>query len=135
MALRLTPYLMMEGKANDAIRFYEKTLNATIVTIQTYGEVLPSCPSAIKNHVAHAMLKIGGDELIFSDTPGPPVQKGNNVMLSISTNDVEKTKQIFKTLKQNGKVNQPLEETPFSPAFGNVTDKFGVTFQIITENR
>ncbi|MBT2214649.1 VOC family protein [Virgibacillus dakarensis] len=135
MTLRLTPYLMMEGNAKEAIQFYEKTLDATIVTVQTYGEVLPTCPSAIKEHVGHAMLKVGETDLIFSDTPGPPIKKGNQVMISISTNDVEKTKRIFEALQLDGKVNQPLEETPFSPAFGNVTDKFGVTFQIVTEGK
>lgn len=28
----------------------------------------------------------------------------------------------------------PFEEAPFSPGFGDVTDKFGVTFQIYTED-
>lgn len=75
MTLRLTPYLMMNGNAKDAIQFYVKTLDATVVSIQTYEDVLPSFPSAIKEHVAHAMLKIGETDLIFSDTPGQQVQK------------------------------------------------------------
>lgn len=135
MTLQLTPYLMMDGNAKEAIQFYEKALDATVVSIQTYGEVMPSCPSAIKEHVANAMLKVGDADLIFSDTPGPPIQKGNQVMISISINDIEKSKRIFEALQQDGRVNQPLEETPFSPAFGNVTDKFGVTFQIVTVNQ
>ncbi|WP_066188846.1 VOC family protein [Gracilibacillus timonensis] len=133
MSLQLTPYFMMEGNAKEAIYFYEKTLGATIISIQTYGEVMPSCPSAIKEHVANAMLKVGDTNLLFSDTPGFPIQKGNQIMISLSTNDIDESKRIFKALEQDGKVNQPLEETPFSPAFGNVTDKFGVTFQIVTE--
>jgi PhnB protein len=32
-------------------------------------------------------------------------------------------------------VNMPLQETFFSPAYGIVTDKFGVTFQINTEGK
>lgn len=133
MTLQLTPYLMMEGNATEAIQFYEKTLGATVISIQTYGEVMPSCPTAIKEHVANAVLKIGDANLLFSDTPGSPIQKGNQVMMSLSTNDIDESKRIFEALQQDGKVNQPLGETPFSPAFGNVTDKFGVTFQIVAE--
>jgi PhnB protein len=38
-------------------------------------------------------------------------------------------------LKQDGQVKMPLQETFFSPAYGIVTDKFGVTFQIYTEGQ
>jgi PhnB protein len=73
---------------------------------------------------------------MFSDTPsGSPIQKGKQVTICITSNDVEKSKRIFEALRQGGQVNMPLEETSFSPAFGDVTDKFGVTFQIFTENQ
>lgn len=85
--------------------------------------------------MAHALLEVGESVLLFSDTPGPSIEKGNQVMINISTNDVEKSKRIFAALQQDGQVNQPIEETPFSPAFGNVTDQFGITFQIVTENK
>ncbi|WP_077325503.1 VOC family protein [Virgibacillus siamensis] len=133
MAIQVTPYFMMDGNAREAIRFYEQTLEATVLSVQTYKDVMPSCPTAIAEQVAHALLKVGDDELLFSDTPGPPIQKGNQLMMSISTDSPERTKRIFEALKKGGKVNQPLEETPFSPAFGNVTDQFGVTFQLVTE--
>lgn len=35
--------------------------------------------------------------------------------------------------RQDGQVNLPFKEEPFSPGFGDVTDKFGVTFQIYTK--
>jgi PhnB protein len=38
-------------------------------------------------------------------------------------------------LQQGGQVKMPLQETLFSPAYGIVTDKFGVTFQIYTEGQ
>ena len=104
MTLRLTPYFMMDGNSRDAIQFYEKTLDATVVSIQTYGEVLPSCPSALKEHVAHAMIKVGEDELIFSDTPGPSIQKGNQLMISISSYNLEKSKRLFEELQQEGRL-------------------------------
>jgi uncharacterized glyoxalase superfamily protein PhnB len=34
-------------------------------------------------------------------------------------------------VKDGGKVIAPLERVPFSPAFGTVTDKFGVTFILV----
>jgi uncharacterized glyoxalase superfamily protein PhnB len=50
-----------------------------------------------------------------------------------STNDKEQSKRFFEALQQDGQVSMPLQETFFSPAYGIVTDKFGVTWQIYTE--
>ncbi|PWA09266.1 hypothetical protein DCC39_13260 [Pueribacillus theae] len=126
---------MLDGNTREAIQFYENALDAKVLSIITYGEMEAPCSEALKDHVAHAMLKIDNADLMFSDSPGIPVQLGNQVAICISTKDVEKTKQIFEALQQDGQVNAPLEETPFSPAFANVTDKFGITFQIVTENQ
>jgi PhnB protein len=100
--------------------------------------------------VANAILRIGESTLMLFDAPSQPVPGGNKdgapekmlsirqngdavVTINIAIRDVEKTKQIFAALQQGGKVIAPLEAVPFSPAFGTVTDKFGVTFIIVTQ--
>ncbi|MBO8163329.1 MAG: VOC family protein [Brevibacillus sp.] len=138
MTLRLTPYFMMDGNAKEAIQFYEKVLDAKVLFYQTFGEMPENpdfpLPAEARDRVSHAMLKVGESDLMFSDTfPGQPHQSGSQVTICISTNDKEKSKQIFEALQQDGQVNMPLQETFFSPAYGIVTDKFGVTFQIYTE--
>jgi PhnB protein len=140
MILRLTPYLMMDGNAKEAIQFYEKVLDAKVLFYSTFGEMPENpefpLPEEAKERVSHAMIKVGESELMFSDTfPGQPHQTGSQVTICISTNDKEKSKQLFEALQQDGQVNMPLQETFFSPAYGIVTDKFGVTFQIYTENQ
>jgi PhnB protein len=140
MTLRLTPYLVMDGDAQEAIQFYEKALDAKLLFKQTFGEMPENpeypMPADAKDRISHAMLKVGDSDLMFSDTfPGQTVQKGKNVTICISTDSAEQAKQIFAVLEQGGKVNMPLQETFFSPAFGDVTDKYGVTFQIYTEGK
>jgi PhnB protein len=140
MTLRLIPYLVMDGNAREAIQFYEKALGAEVLFSQTFGEMPEDagCPpsSEVKERISHAMVKVGETDLMFSDTfPGQPHQSGNQVTICISTDDKEKSKQIYEALQQGGRVNMPLQETFFSPAYGIVTDKFGVTFQIFTEGK
>lgn len=140
MTLRLTPYLVMDGNAKEAIQFYEKALDAKVLFNQTFGEMPENpefpLPANAKERVAHAMLKVGETDLMFSDTfPGQPHQKGNQVTICLATSDKEKSKQIFEALQQDGQVSMPLQETHFSPSYGIVTDKFGVTFQIYTEGQ
>lgn len=138
MAVKLTPYLVMNGNANEAIQFYEKALDAKVLFKQTFGEMPENpefpLPADAKDRISHATIQIGEDVLMFSDTfPGQPLQSGNQVTICISTNDKEQSKRFFEGLQQDGQVSMPLQETFFSPAYGIVTDKFGVTWQIYTE--
>ncbi|TKH43005.1 hypothetical protein C1I60_15860 [Paenibacillus terrae] len=140
MSKRLIPYITMDGNAKDAIQFYEKALDAQLLFIQTFGEMPENpefpIPAEVKERVGHATLKVGETELMFSDTfPGSPFNSGNQVSICITTDSVEQSRKMFDALQQGGQVGMALQETHFSPAYGNVTDKFGVTFQIFTEGR
>ncbi|MCR8963648.1 VOC family protein [Brevibacillus halotolerans] len=140
MTLKLIPYLVMDGNAKEAIQFYEKALHAKVLFNQTFGEMPENpefpIPANAKDRVAHAMVKVGETDLMFSDTfPGQPHQKGNQVTICIATSNEEESTQIYEALQEGGQVNMPLQETHFSPAYGIITDKFGVTFQIYTEGK
>ena len=136
--MRLIPYLMMNGNAQDAIAYYEQVFGAKVEFRQTFGDMpanpaMPTMPE-VKNLVMHAMVKIGDSDLMFSDTfPDQPTQSGDQVTICVSIGDAEQAKQTFESLKQEGQEVMPLQETFFSPAYGIVTDKFGVTFQIYAE--
>lgn len=132
MTLQVTPYLNMNGNANEVINFYEEALGAVVIQKQTYGD-MPSFPEHLKDLVAFGLLQIGQSHLMISDSPGPSLQFGNQITICVTTHNINETKQIFEALRQDGQVNHELEETPFSPAFGNVTDKFGITFTVITQ--
>lgn len=138
MTLKLTPYINLEGRTGEAIRFYEQALGAKVLMLLTYGD-MPEMPTTFndeqKNLVAHAKLQVGDSELMFSDSPfGSSIARGKQVTICITTNDVEQSQRIFEALKQDGgQVNMPFQAEPFSPGFGDVTDKFGVTFQVFTE--
>ncbi|SEM71920.1 VOC family protein [Lihuaxuella thermophila] len=140
MTLRLSPYLMLNGNAKEAIQFYEKVFDAKVLFNQTFGEMPENpefpLPAEAKDLIAHAMLKVGESDLMFSDTfPGQPSQSGDQVTICITIDNLERSKQIYEALLQGGQVKMPLQETDFSPAYGIVTDKFGVTFQIYTEGQ
>ncbi|QGQ44268.1 VOC family protein [Metabacillus sediminilitoris] len=140
MTVRLIPYLVMNGNAKEAIKFYENALDAQVLYMQSFEEGPENpeypLPEDAKDRVMHATLKVGETELMFSDTfPGQPHQSGNQVTICISTKDPEKARKMYDALQEGGKVNMPLQETFFSPAYGNVTDKFGVEFQIYTEGK
>ncbi|MHA7966350.1 VOC family protein [Paenibacillus sp. CAU 1782] len=137
MTVKLTPYITLEGRTKEAIQFYEQAIGAEVLSMMTYGD-MPEMPNTftddLKSLVAHAKLRIGQSELMFSDAPGDSViQAGKRVTICITTSDVGQSKEIYEALRQGGQINIPFTEESFSPGFGDVTDKFGVTFQIYTE--
>lgn len=139
MAINMIPYLIFDGNAKEAIAFYEKALNAENLGVITFGEMPEDpnypLPAEAKDRVSHATLKVGNSDLMFSDTfPGQPYQTGNNVTICITCDDPARSKEMFAALEQGGQVTMPLMETSFSPLYGMVVDKYGVTFQIYTEH-
>ncbi|UKS27146.1 VOC family protein [Paenibacillus sp. HWE-109] len=138
MSMQITTYIMLDGTAKEAIAFYQKALGAKLLFMQTAGEG-PQNPDkpmseAEKEPVAHAVLKVDGGELMVADSlPDQPPQQGNQVSVCLTLDEAAQAREIFEALKENGHVEIPLGEMYFSPAFGLVVDKFGVTFQIFTK--
>ena len=46
-----TPYLILNGKAKDAIELYRSALGANVEAIQRFGDMPGSCPEAMKEQV------------------------------------------------------------------------------------
>lgn len=137
MSLQLIPYILMNGRAKEAIEYYQETLNANVIFKQTFGEGPKDTLAMFKENeldfIAHSILKIGETQIMIADIiPGLTINSGNQVSICITTSDITLAKQLYENLKKDGKVIIELNEIHFSPAWGMVTDKFGVTFQIYT---
>ncbi|PEE73521.1 hypothetical protein COM81_28015 [Priestia megaterium] len=138
MVLGIYPYLVMNGNGQEAVKFYKKALDAKVIGVQTFGEMPgnPEFPTPIEaiDRVMNAHLRVGDTDLMLSDTfPGQPYQIGSQVTVAISIDSVEESKEVFEKLKEGGQVGMPLQETFWSPSYGQVTDKFDVTWQISTQ--
>jgi len=81
--------------------------------------------------VMHAELRIGDTSVMASDgeSRGKPEFKGFS--LSITAIDMAAADRLFAALSEGGQVQMPLSETFFSPRFGMVADRFGVSWMIL----
>lgn len=137
----INPYLIFDGKGQEAIAFYQEALDAEVIGVQTFGEMPgspeSSVPEEAKSRVLHALLKIGDSHLMLSDTfPGPHSEShqiGNQVTIAIAISDVEKTRQVWEKLTDEGEEGMALQETFWSPLYGTVTDKYGITWHLSTD--
>ena len=137
MSLQLIPYILMNGRAREAIEYYQEALNAKVIFKQTFGEGPKNETAKLKESeldlIAHSILKIGDNQIMIADSiPELPFQSGNQVSICITSSDISLIRQLFERLKKDGEILIELNEIYFSPAYGMVTDKFGVTFQLYT---
>ncbi|BFH64955.1 VOC family protein [Paenibacillus azoreducens] len=137
MSLKIAPYINLDGECAEAVAFYEKVLGAKNLGIQRFGDMPGNShpmPEEAKNRVLHAALEFDGQRLMFSDTfPGNPFQLGDQLSIAINTKDLERLKSIYHALAEGGQVKMELQETFWSPLYGMVRDRFGITWQLSGE--
>lgn len=132
-------YLNFNGNCREAVEFYAEVFKTEKPQIMTFGEAPPNpnyeLPEEAKDLVMHTRLNIDGSNVMFSDTfPGMPFVEGNNVTLAVVNRDIEQIKSIYEGLKEDGKVVMELQETFWSKLYGQVTDKFGIHWQLNYDN-
>lgn len=124
-----TPYLILNGRAAQAIAFYESALGAKTSTIQRFGDVDGSCPDAKRELVMHAEQRIGSAPLFMSDGPGEgPLAKSGAVSIALDLDDESEARRCFDALAASGNVVEPLFAAPWGALFGVVEDEFGISW-------
>ena len=131
------PYLFFEGRADEAIAFYRKTLDAEVVRRMTYGdspEGSGECPDGSTppaDKVMHADLRIDGTEVSLSDgmCSGKPDFKGFQMTLVCA--DDAQARRRFDALADGGQVQVPIGETFFASSFGMLADRLGVGWMVM----
>jgi PhnB protein len=132
-------YLNFNGNCREAVEFYAEVFKTEKPQIMTFGEAPPNpnyeLPEEAKDLVMHTRLNIDGSNVMFSDTfPGMPFVEGNNVTLAIVNKDIDQIKSMYEGLKEGGEVVMELQETFWSKLYGQITDKFGIHWQLNYDN-
>jgi len=128
MATSVRPFLMFEGRANEAIAFYVGLIpNSDIVDITRYGAGEPGPEGTVK----FAVVRLAGQQVLFSDSF---VSHGftftPSLSLFVDCESEADLERIFTALSEGGGVLMPLGNYGFSRRFGWVNDRFGVSWQL-----
>jgi len=124
-----TPYLILNGRARQAIEFYGTALGAKAEQVQRFGDVMQSCPEAVRDNVMHAVLLFGQTSLMLSDGPGEGALPATGVVhIALDLNDEAEARRAFAALSSEGKVVEPLFDAPWGALFGVVQDRFNVSW-------
>jgi len=129
----IQPYLFFEGRCEEAIEFYRKTLGAEVDMLMRYKDSPEPCqggttPPADK--VMHASFRIGGSTIMASDGRCESKSQFEGFSLSYTVPNEAAADRVFAALGEGGQVQMPLNKTFFSPRFGMLADRFGVSWMI-----
>ncbi|MDB5818972.1 MAG: 3-demethylubiquinone-9 3-methyltransferase [Rhizobacter sp.] len=136
--MMIQPYLMFDGRCEEASLFYVQALGARVeMTMRMDESPEPPPPGMMppgsEKKIMHMALRIGESLVMMSDGParGNPEFKG--ITLSVAVNGEEEADRVFNALADGGQVHMPIGKTFWSPRFGMVADRFGVSWMVNME--
>jgi len=140
---RLNPYLSFKDSAREALEFYRSVLGGEL-DIMTFG-AMPEDPGmpldpANKDLVMHGQLETpGGLVLMASDSgtmmPYVAPTSGVTVALTGGPDDHEYVAAAHAKLSEGGSDVLPFDQAPWGDYYGQVTDRYGISwmFDVGTE--
>ena len=135
--MQIQPYLFFDGRCEEAIEFYRKTLGAEPIMLMRWKDcpepAEPGMTPPSPEKIMHARLKIGDTTVLMADGMCQSQASFHGFSLSATVRDEAEANRVFNALADGGQVRMPLGKTFFSPAFGVVADKFGVGWMVFVE--
>ena len=130
----ISPVIQFNNNCAEAMDFYESVFGATDKYVDYYRNA-PDDSGINKttdtNHlVMHAGMTICGTHFNMCDL-NEEVVAGNMFLFNVFMNSAKEVEQAFHKLKEGGKVIVELGPQFFSPMYGSIKDRFGVTWQLI----
>src|SRR5688572_5563114 len=129
----IVPYLTFDGNGAEALQFYCKALDGTVLFQQTFGDspMGNQTPEEFKKRLMHASFQCSAGSFMASDgPPGHQMKAGNNVSLSLHYDTPGNAEKAFNGLAEGGKVTMPLQETFWAQRFGMLIDKYGFQWMV-----
>ncbi|WP_460835872.1 VOC family protein [Nocardioides hungaricus] len=131
MATYLNPYLSFRGEAREAMTFYQSVLGGQldVMTFADMGGM--GVPDSEAGQVMHAALSVSESVRVMgSDVPSHMEGDFANGRIALSGDDIDTLRGWFDGLAADGTVNVPLEKAPWGDWFGDVTDRYGVSWMV-----
>jgi PhnB protein len=134
----IQPYLFFRGRCEEAINLYKSALGAEVVMMMRFKENPDKpgpdkVPAEFNDRIMHASLRIAGSEIMMSDGMKSGPLDFQCMSLSLTAPTEAEADRLFNALAKDGTVQMPLGKAFFSPRFGAVADKFGVSWMVVMQ--
>jgi PhnB protein len=133
--MQVQPYLFFNGQCEEAVEFYRRVLGAEVTMLLRWRDspeppTPGTLPPGTEDKVMHASLRIGDTVVLASDGGCSGSQSFQGFALSLTAPDEQAAERLFGALAEGGQVRMPLAKTFFSPRFGMLADRFGVSWMV-----
>jgi PhnB protein len=134
--MSIQPYLTFGGRCQEAVEFYRDALGAEVQMLVRFKESPDTPPPGMVpdnwgDKIMHVSLKIGDAVLMASDGCTSSEKNFQGFSLSLTAANEAEADRKFAALSNGGQVTMPLGKTFFSPRFGMLVDRFGISWMVI----
>jgi predicted 3-demethylubiquinone-9 3-methyltransferase (glyoxalase superfamily) len=128
MAERITTFLMFDGEAEEAMKFYVSLFkNSAVTSVKRYKAGETGRPGS----VVRADFRLDGQPFMCVDSPVElSFDFAPSMSLFVTCETEQEIENLFKRLSAGGRVMMPLDDYPFSAKFAWLSDRFGVSWQL-----
>ena len=143
MAITATTHLNFRGDARQALEFYQSVFGGHL-TVVAYGDFgMPKeLPDADKVVFGQVTAENGFSVAAYdapSQSPSAPAQTattrengltltGERFFVAVGGDTADEVSDLWNKLSDGAEIVEKLGPSPFSPGFGMLTDRFGVTW-------
>ncbi|MFC9440564.1 VOC family protein [Nocardia sp. NPDC057030] len=144
MSLNAVAHLNFHGEAREALEFYRSVFGGEL-TVATYADFgMPAGAPGAQHVVFGQVVADNGFRVMAYDVPGqagpaaprvPSTRRENGTtitderfFLSVRGPSVDEVTPVWAGLAEDAIVIEPFGPAPWAPAFGMLTDRFGVTW-------
>jgi PhnB protein len=130
--MKISVHVMFKGDCESAFAAYARILGGAVVYSLTWSDSPASAqaPADWQGKIYHATMKLGDLTLMGADPLPADYRPLQGVSLAVAPANPAEAHRVFAELAEGGVERMPIQETFWSPAFGVVTDRFGLEWEI-----
>lgn len=130
--MKVETHLSFEGQCEEALIYYQQLLNIEVSMLMRFADSPDPglCPPNSDNKVMHANFKIGDTAFMASDGQCSGNSNFAGFALSFNAETEAEGERIFTAFAQEGRIIKPLANSFWGGLYGEVSDKFGLTWMI-----
>lgn len=135
---KVNAYITFNGNCEEAFQLYRSVFGGKYLYIGRYRDV-PAADRQIfrpenDNKIMHVSLPVSTETILMgcdnAEANGEEAVIGNNISLSIHTDNQVEADRLFTELSVGGQIKMPMSQTFWGAYFGVLTDRFGINWLI-----
>jgi predicted 3-demethylubiquinone-9 3-methyltransferase (glyoxalase superfamily) len=132
---KIRPFLWFDSNAEEAVLFYISVFKNSGINITThYGANGAIAAGKQKGSIMTIAFQLEGQDFVAING-GPVFTINPTVSFFVNTSSAQEINALWDKLSEGGTVMMELDKYPFSERYGWIQDKFGVSWQLILQDR